>query len=68
MKSITDVTLQNKALTLQSYIIVFALVKTLERVQKLRCNDKIFILAINTLSSACSMLITATFYVMGRSK
>ena len=47
------------------YIIVFALVKALERVQKLRCNDKIFILAINTLSSVCSMLITATFYVMG---
>lgn len=48
------------------YIIVFALVKALERVQKLRCNDKIFILAINTLSSVCSMLITATFYVMGK--
>jgi len=44
---------------------VSALVKALERVQKLRCNDKIFILAINRLSSACSMLITATFYVMG---
>jgi len=46
------------------YIIVFALVKALERVQKLRCNDKIFILVINRLSSD-SMLITATFYVMG---
>jgi len=48
------------------YIIVSALVKALERVQKLCCNyDEIFILAINKLSSACSMLITATFYVMG---
>jgi len=34
------------------YIIVFALVEALERVQKLRYNDKIFILAINRLSSA----------------
>jgi len=40
-------------------------VKALERVQKLHCNDKIFILAINRLSSACSMLIIVTFYVMG---
>jgi len=40
-------------------MIVSALVKTL--VQKLRYNDNIFILA----SSACSMLITATIYVMG---
>jgi len=46
------------------YIIVFTLVKALERVQKLCCN-KIFILAINRLSSACSLLIMATFYVMG---
>jgi len=46
------------------YIIVFALVKALERVQKVHYNDKIFILAIKRLSSACSMLITATFYVI----
>jgi len=32
------------------YIIVFALVKALERVQKPRWNDKIFIIAINRLS------------------
>jgi len=46
------------------YSIVFALVKALERVQKLCCNDKISI-TINRLSSAYSMLITATFYVRG---
>jgi len=47
------------------YIVVFALVKALERVQKLHFNEMIFILRINSLSSACSMLITAPFYVMG---
>jgi len=42
------------------HITVFALVKALERVQKLH-SDKFFILAINRLLSTCSMLITATF-------
>jgi len=60
MKSMAHITLHNKALTLCA-----SLVKALERVQELRCNDQIFILATNRLSSACSMVITATFYVMG---
>jgi len=47
------------------YVIMFSLVKAIERVQKLHCIDKVFILVINRLSSACSILITAKFYVMG---
>jgi len=64
MKSLTYVTLHNKALAVCTSS-CFSLVKALERVQKLCYGDKIFILAINSLSSACSLLITATFYVMG---
>jgi len=51
------------------YIIMFALVKVLERVQKLRCNDKIFLLVINRLSSACAMVRHANILCDGnRSK
>ena len=50
------VTLHNEALTVLIYL-MFALVKSLVRVQKLRCDDKIFFHAINRLLSAqCSSL------------
>jgi len=45
------------------YINMIALVKALERMQILHFN-KIFMFT-NKLASACSMLITAKFYVMG---